>query len=219
MLDLAGLVGRGASASKREGLFVYARASSPTSPSSVAEKNIVWRLLRQPADDPVDLRLEAHVEHPVGLVEDEDPDVREVDEPALGEILEAARRGDEDVRVLARLRLRAERDAAVDRRRREALRAGASDSSSSATWAASSRVGTRTSAEGARRRGRSRSTIGIANASVLPEPVGDLREHVEPGERVRQDERLDRKRLDGWNELASTCDDVRGHAELAEGQL
>ena len=56
---------------------MYARASSPTSPSSVAEKNIVWRLLREPADDAVDLRLEAHVEHPVGLVEDEDLRTRE----------------------------------------------------------------------------------------------------------------------------------------------
>src|SRR5438876_8666580 len=45
---------------------------------------------------------------------------------------------------------------------------------SSVTCEASSRVGTRTSADG---RGSSvvvRSTIGTANASVLPEPVGDL---------------------------------------------
>ena len=48
-------------------------------------------IARQPADDAVDLRLEAHVEHPVGLVEDENADVREVDEPALGEILRDVR--------------------------------------------------------------------------------------------------------------------------------
>ena len=33
-------------------------------------------LLGQAPDEAVDLRLEAHVEHPVGLVEDEDPDPR-----------------------------------------------------------------------------------------------------------------------------------------------
>ena len=32
-------------------------------------------VVRDAAKDAVDLRLEAHVEHPVGLVEDEDPDV------------------------------------------------------------------------------------------------------------------------------------------------
>src|SRR4051812_12128412 len=42
---------------------------------------------------------------------------------------------------------------------------------SSATCCASSRVGTRTSAAGAASSDRSRSTIGSANASVLPEPV------------------------------------------------
>ena len=31
---------------------------------------------RQPAHDLVDLRQEAHVEHPIGLVEDEDADLR-----------------------------------------------------------------------------------------------------------------------------------------------
>ena len=67
----------------------------------MAEKNIVWRLLRQARDDPVDLRLEAHVEHPVGLVEDEDPDAVELDRLAVDEILQAAGRGDEDVRPRA----------------------------------------------------------------------------------------------------------------------
>ena len=46
---------------------------------------------------------------------------------------------------------------------------------SSRTWTASSRVGTSTSATGRRvAEGSSRSTIGIANASVLPEPVSDF---------------------------------------------
>ena len=46
---------------------------------------------RQPADDPVDLRLEAHVEHPVCLVEDEDADGIELDESPLDEQLEPSR--------------------------------------------------------------------------------------------------------------------------------
>ena len=49
----------------------------PTSPSSVAEKSSVWRARGVMRDDPVDGGLEAHVEHPVGLVEDEHLDLVE----------------------------------------------------------------------------------------------------------------------------------------------
>src|SRR6266545_2684212 len=45
---------------------------------------------------------------------------------------------------------------------------------SSATWAASSRVGVSTSADGVGPAGSSRSTRGMANARVLPEPVCDF---------------------------------------------
>ena len=71
---------------------------------------------RQPADDPVDLGLEAHVEHPVGLVEDERPDAVERDLPALDQILEAPRRRDEDVGASRTLGLARDRSAAVDGR-------------------------------------------------------------------------------------------------------
>ena len=37
---------------------------------------------REQRDDPLDVRQEAHVEHPVGLVEDEDLDLAEVDRPS-----------------------------------------------------------------------------------------------------------------------------------------
>ena len=40
-------------------------------------------------DDPVDLRLETHVEHPVRLVEDEDANRVEGDEPPLEEVVQA----------------------------------------------------------------------------------------------------------------------------------
>ena len=118
----------------------------------------------------------------------------EVDQPPLAEVLEPARRGDEDVRALGALRLRAERDPAVRRRRRERPLATASGSSSSVTWAASSRVGTSTSAEGRASAGVVRSTIGSAKASVLPDPVA-TGEDVEPRERIGQDELLDAERM------------------------
>src|SRR5665809_95624 len=43
-------------------------------------------LLRNPADDAVDLRLETHVEHAVGLVEHEDLDRVEPDQLSLGDV-------------------------------------------------------------------------------------------------------------------------------------
>jgi hypothetical protein len=61
----------------------------------------------------VDLRLEAHVEHPVRLVEDQDPHAVQTDQAALGDVLEASRRRDEDVRARRTLRLLAELRAAV----------------------------------------------------------------------------------------------------------
>ena len=65
-------------------------------------------------DDPVDGRLEAHVEHPVGLVEDEDLDLVERDDAAGDQVLEPAGGGDEDVGAAGGGDLRAEADAAVD---------------------------------------------------------------------------------------------------------
>jgi hypothetical protein len=54
-------------------------------------------LLRQHRDDPADVDDEAHVEHPVSLVEDHDLDLVESQRPALAEVEEPARGGDEDV--------------------------------------------------------------------------------------------------------------------------
>ena len=75
-------------------------------------------------DDPVDGGLEAHVEHPVGLVEDEDADVLEDDDAAGDQVLEAAGSGDEDVGLADGLDLRSEADAAVDGGDLQALRLG-----------------------------------------------------------------------------------------------
>ncbi len=86
----------------------------PVAPSSVAEKNSVWRSFEHLGDDPADRRFEAHVEHPVGLVEDEDADAAEGDGAAGEQVLEPARGGDDDVGAAGRGDLGAEADAAVD---------------------------------------------------------------------------------------------------------
>ena len=71
---------------------------------------------RRGGHDAVDDRAEAHVEHAVGLVEDEDPDAREGHVAAADEVLEAAGRGDEDVRLAGGARLLLDAGAAVDGR-------------------------------------------------------------------------------------------------------
>ena len=65
-------------------------------------------------DDPLDGGSEAHVEHPVGLVEDEHGDVTERDDAAAEQVLEPAGGGDQEVGAARGLDLRAEADAAVD---------------------------------------------------------------------------------------------------------
>ena len=84
----------------RDALFVYARASSPTCAVERRREEHRLPVARQAAHDPVDLGLKAHVEHPVGLVEDERADVRKIDEAPLREILEPAGGRDEDVRLV-----------------------------------------------------------------------------------------------------------------------
>jgi hypothetical protein len=71
-------------------------------------------LRRRLGDDPAHRRFEAHVEHAVGLIEDEDADLRERDNAARDQVLEAARGGDDDVGAAGGGALRAEADAAVD---------------------------------------------------------------------------------------------------------
>ena len=99
-------------------------AMRPTSPSSVAEKNSVWRSAGHWATMPVDGGAEAHVEHAVGLVEDEDLDVAERERAALEQVLEAAGRRDHEVRGAGVLDLLVEADAAVDGGDVEAARGG-----------------------------------------------------------------------------------------------
>ncbi len=67
------------------------------SSENVAENIRFWRRFGQQLDDPLDVGQEAHVEHPVGLVEDEDLDLAEVGDLLADEVEQAARRGDEDL--------------------------------------------------------------------------------------------------------------------------
>ena len=86
----------------------------PASPSSVAEKKSVcrwrghWATIRSTGG------LEAHVEHPVGLVEHENADVLEREGAAREQILQATGRRDDDVRLGRLARLLLEAYAAVD---------------------------------------------------------------------------------------------------------
>ena len=78
----------------------------------------VLALRRQDGEDLADVPDEAHVEHPVGLVEDEDLDRREVGRALVHVVEEAARRRDDDLGAGAEgPELGLVADAAVDRRR------------------------------------------------------------------------------------------------------
>ena len=79
---------------------MYARASSPTSPSSVAEKSIVWRLLGRRR-----MIFSTCGRKPMSSMRSASSSTRIAtlstrDEPAVHQILQPARRGDEDVRAL-----------------------------------------------------------------------------------------------------------------------
>ena len=82
-------------------------------------------LLRHVAEDLLDLRAKAHVEHPVRLVEHQVRDLRKVDALRLKVIDEAARCGDDHLEALLQgLELRAVADAAEDRLRADARALG-----------------------------------------------------------------------------------------------
>ena len=138
---------------------------------------LAWRQQRH---DALDVGDEAHVEHPVGLVEHEDLDLAEVDALLLDVVEQASRRGDEDLDAGAHDRqLLLDVDAAEDDGRAQVgvLAVVRNDSS---TWIASSRVGVRISARTGCRAGdgldigvRRAAFAGSAGAkpAVLPVPV------------------------------------------------
>src|SRR6266550_4643828 len=174
-------------------------------------------LTRNAAEDPLDLRAEAHVEHPVGLVEDEDADAAELDEAPLDQILETARCRNDDVRALEPLRLRADRRAAIRERDLHAL---------------GGRIGADLVGDLERELAGRHEDERLGSRTVDVDPFDErhpececlaragrrLREDVAAGQRIGQDERLDVKRFDdaaGRERLL----DGRAHAERAETLL
>ena len=139
---------------------------------------------RQQLADALDVRDEAHVEHAVGFVDDQDLDAGEQDLAAPEVIEQAAGRGDQHVDAAVEL-------AAAARRRRRRRSAAPADSlwlipyfsKLCATCAASSRVGARISERGMRARAlpaSSRASIGSTIAGGLAGAgLGDA-EHVAP---------------------------------------
>ena len=129
-------------------------------------------ILRGLGDDPADRRFEAHVEHAVGLVEDEDADAVERDR-------RCGRAGPRAGRGWRRRCRRGGRrcSAGRSRRRRRRRRCAAGGRGRSSRARRRSGWPARGSGPGPGRRapspGSMRSTIGIPKASVLPEPVGD----------------------------------------------
>ncbi|HYB22779.1 MAG TPA: hypothetical protein VED41_03210 [Solirubrobacteraceae bacterium] len=72
-------------------------------------------LLRAGGDDPVDRRAKAHVEHPIGLIEDQHPDPVQSERAAREEVLEPAWGRDQHVRCGGVLGLLDQAGPAVDR--------------------------------------------------------------------------------------------------------
>ena len=86
----------------------------------VAENSKVWRDLRKLRADFLDVRDEAHVEHPVGFVDHQQVAVVEHDLAAAEQVHQPARRGDQHVDALfQRLDLVAHLHAADQQRHRE----------------------------------------------------------------------------------------------------
>ena len=174
-------------------------------------------VLRDPADDALDLRLEAHVEHAVGLVEDEDLDRVEREHLPLDEILKPARRRDDDVRALEALRLRSDGGAAVGDADPDALRRGEG----------LDRVGDLERELAGRYEDESLGGLAVAGDPLDErDPESDclarsgrrLCKDVTSGERIGQNERLDTKRLDDV-ERRERLLHGRAYAKRVEGLL
>ncbi len=173
----------------------------------------VLALRREQGKDPPDVPDEAHVEHPVGLVEDEDLDPREVDRALADVVQEASGRGHDDLRAGAqRADLRVEPDAAVDRGRAEAVAGAVGSDALLHLERKLARRDDHEDADGrppvACRRGGSQPLEDREDErGRLAGPGLGTREHVAAGEHERDRGRLDRRGLgvalvrDGAEEL------------------
>ena len=154
-------------------------------------------------DDPINLGPEAHVEHPVGLVEDQHTNVAERHGAAIDQVDQAARRGYQDLGAARFPRLSGHRRSTVDgfdaqleySRDRGEL---GNDLDGKLTR--------RHEHEGARMAAHSRGALEERNTESerLARPGRRPCEQVEPGQSIGDYERLDRqRRLD-----TATCEDA-----------
>jgi hypothetical protein len=164
--------------------------------------------------DPVDRRLEADVEHAVGLVEDEDRDPLQIEGASLQLILEAARCGDHDVGVGGLLGLPVDADAAEDGSNLE--RAGVGDRAKLVDDLLGELAGRRED------EGRRAARLGVdaldhrdAEGERLARPGRRLDEDVLTCEDVRDAKSLHRKRF--FDAALGECaQDWARHAEIGE---
>jgi hypothetical protein len=174
-------------------------------------------LTRHLGDYPVDGRAEAHVEHPVGLVEGEHPDAVEPDGAARDQVLEPAGGGHDDVRLAGELDLALEADAAVYGGHGEgARRCDVPDRLDDLARKL------------ARRREHQRRGAGVggldpvdqrhAERERLARPGRGLHEHVVTRQHVGDDRRLNGKRTLQAVPREGSCDHRR-YAEVGEGLL
>ena len=170
---------------------------------------------RSRVDDALDVGAEAHVEHAVGLVEDEDLGVLERDGAALHEVEQAARGGHQDLRAAGELRLLLNAGAAVDGRDREVAHRGDRPEVFSDLKRELARGG-----DDERRAGRRFQAKLLDDRSGegkgLARSGGGLDEDVAAGESVADHERLDCKRFCDAS-LGEGIADGRGHAKIREG--
>ena len=169
---------------------------------------------RAGGDDPVHGGAEAHVEHPVGLVEDERVDVAQVEGTARQLVLEPSRGGDDDVAASGVSALIDQADPAVDGG--DAQRAGVGDPAQ-----VSGDLGGQLAGGGEDQRGRTGS-VGRdpvdqrdTEGEGLARARGRAGEHIAPGEDVGEDQRLDGERL-GDVLGGESAYDSAGHAQIGE---
>ena len=199
---------------------VLLRRSGGSAAGMVAREQRDLLVVGGVGEDRLDVLGEAHVEHLVGLVEHQEPQLGQVEGALLEVVHDPAGRADDDVHAAAQ---RAELDAVRPGRRRPAARArpcrwAAYFSNASHTCSASSRVGASTSACGVFWRRSSWARIGSANAAVLPVPVW-----ARPTTCAAVEQRRDGRGLDRRGRLVADVLERLEHAwsqpEVGEGGL
>ena len=157
------------------GFFVNDRIKSWIGRGIVAEKKTVCRSARRLLQDRADVVEEAHVEHAVGLVQDDHLHLVQDQRAAVEVVHDAARRADDDLRAIAQAaQLAVVGLAAVDRNFPHALLEGGELRHFLRDLHGQLARGAEDETCGARSWTSTLSMAGSAKAAVLPEPVCEL---------------------------------------------